>query len=136
MIAESVGSSSFAPLEPLIMQLVVRRDLLDEEGWGVGPLMAQTAHATAAVLHETGDRTETKEYLHNLRHMRKVVMQTPSLVTMEKLAALLSKADPPVPFHLWIEQPENTATCIALAPNRKEKVIKKALDKSSCRLWR
>lgn len=34
---------------PLVMQIVVRRDLLAQEGWGVGPLMAQVAHATSAV---------------------------------------------------------------------------------------
>jgi hypothetical protein len=50
------------------MQIVVRKDMLEVpvsfcafsallisfykmEGWGVGPLMAQTAHATAAVGH-------------------------------------------------------------------------------------
>ena len=51
---------------PLVMQIVVRRDLLavrfrrgpdrpllmtvaQQDGWGVGPLMAQVAHATSAV---------------------------------------------------------------------------------------
>ncbi|KAI0050824.1 peptidyl-tRNA hydrolase II [Auriscalpium vulgare] len=124
------------PRTALVMQLVVRRDLLDAEGWGMGPLMAQTAHATAAVLHETRERTETIEYMEDLHNMRKVVMQTPSSATLQKLASSLSGADPPVPYHLWIEQPENVPTCLALAPNRKEKPIKKALDKANCRLWK
>lgn len=65
------------------------------------------------------------------------VFQTPDVTTLEKLSAALSSADPaPIPHHIWTEQPENVPTCIALAPNRKEKAIRKALDKSSCRLWR
>ncbi|KAG6382022.1 peptidyl-tRNA hydrolase II [Boletus reticuloceps] len=139
--------------EPLVMQIVVRRDLFDKEKWGVGPLMAQAAHAATAVLHLTRERQETIEYLADLRNMRKVsfkgsrsshndtgprtvVLQTPDLSTLEKLTAALSYAGPsPIPHHLWTEQPEDIPTCIALAPNRKEKPIRKALDKSSCRLW-
>ena len=63
-------------------------------------------------------------------------MQVPDRKGIEKLAALLSSADPPVPHHLWIEQPENEPSCLALAPNRRESRIKKALDKSGCRLWK
>ncbi|EPS92999.1 hypothetical protein FOMPIDRAFT_1033860 [Fomitopsis schrenkii] len=127
-----VKTTSAPDSPPLVMQLVVRRDLLDTEGWGVGPLMAQTAHATAAVLHETRELPETKAYLDDLKNMRKVADRK----GIEKLAALLSSADPPVPHHLWVEQPENEPSCLALAPNRRESRVKKALDKSGCRLWR
>ncbi|TBU39037.1 peptidyl-tRNA hydrolase II [Dichomitus squalens] len=122
--------------QPLIMQIVVRRDLLEAEGWGVGPLMAQVAHATSAVLHETRERTETQAYLDDLKNMRKVVMQTADQASIERLASLLAAADPPIPHHLWIEQPENVPTCLALAPNRRESKIKKALDRSGARLWK
>ncbi|KAF8549968.1 peptidyl-tRNA hydrolase II [Imleria badia] len=123
--------------EPLVMQIVVRRDLFDKEKWGVGPLMAQAAHAATAVLHETRERQETIDYLADLGNMRKVVLQTSDISTLQKLSAALSDTDPsPIPHHVWTEQPENTPTCIALAPNRKEKSIRKALDKSSCRLWK
>ncbi|THH33062.1 hypothetical protein EUX98_g1134 [Antrodiella citrinella] len=60
------------PPPPLVMQIVVRRDLLDTEGWGVGPLMAQVSHATAAVLHETREQQDTQLYLSDLLNMRKV----------------------------------------------------------------
>ncbi|KAG8919689.1 hypothetical protein FRC02_001448, partial [Tulasnella sp. 418] len=61
----------------------------------------------------------------------------PSASNLEKLAGLLSSATPdPVPFHLWIEQPENVPTCLALSPNRRDSRVKKALDKSGCRLWK
>ncbi|KAF8841729.1 peptidyl-tRNA hydrolase II [Paxillus ammoniavirescens] len=123
--------------EPLVMQIIVRRDLFDKEKWGVGPLMAQAAHAATAVLHETRERTETIDYLADLKNMRKVVLQTPDASALGKLSAALSSTDPsPIPHYLWTEQPENVPTCIAIAPNRKEKPIRRALDKSSCRLWR
>ncbi|KAH9855978.1 peptidyl-tRNA hydrolase II [Lenzites betulinus] len=139
-MAESTSSPSAAPQtpskpQPLVMQIVVRRDLLDMEGWGVGPLMAQVAHATSAVLHETRERPETQEYLAELKEMRKVVMQTANQTSIERLASLLAASDPPVPHHLWVEQPENVPTCLALAPNRRENKIKKALDKTKCRLF-
>ncbi|KAI0359613.1 peptidyl-tRNA hydrolase II [Trametes cingulata] len=135
MTETTAGVPSTAP-QALLMQIVVRRDLLEAEGWGVGPLMAQVAHATSAVLHETRERPETQAYLEDLKNMRKVVLQTPDQVSIERLANLLSASDPPVPYHLWIEQPENVPTCLAIAPNRREPKIKKALDKAGCRLWK
>ncbi|KAF9243231.1 peptidyl-tRNA hydrolase II, partial [Melanogaster broomeanus] len=137
-------SQAAAP-ESLVMQIIVRRDLFDKEKWGVGPLMAQAAHAATAVLHETRERSETINYLADLKNMRKKrltshmysVTQTTDASTLAKLSAALSSADPsPIPHHLWTEQPENVPTCVAIAPNRKEKPIRRALDKSSCRLWR
>lgn len=62
--------------------------------------------------------------------------QTADQTSIQKLAGLLSAADPAVPYHLWIEHPENVPTCLALAPNRRESKIKKALDKSGARLWK
>ncbi|KZT01442.1 peptidyl-tRNA hydrolase II [Laetiporus sulphureus 93-53] len=121
---------------PLIVQLVVRRDLLEAEGWGVGPLMSQTAHAAVAVLHETRDLPETQAYLADLKNMRKAVLQVADRKSLERLSELLSSSVPLIPHHLWIEQPENEPTCLALAPNRRESKIKKALDKTGCRLWK
>jgi len=131
------ASAASAPKPiPLVMQIVVRRDLLEQDGWGVGPLMAQVAHATSAVLHETRERTETKEYLNDLLNMYKSVFQVDSPEKLEKLVNSLKSADPPIPHHLWIEQPEDVPTCLAVAPNRRDPRVKKALDKSGCRLWK
>lgn len=78
-------------------------------------------------------------------------MQTADLASLLKLSTLLSSEYPPgktsatigdalaqplIPHYLWIEQPENIPTCIALAPNRREKAVRRALDKCSCRLWK
>ena len=62
--------------------------------------------------------------------------QTADRASLEKLAGALAACDPPVPHHLWVEQPEDVPTCLALAPNRREGKVKKALDKAGCRLWK
>ncbi|OCH90612.1 hypothetical protein OBBRIDRAFT_793170 [Obba rivulosa] len=98
--------------------------------------MAQVAHATSAVLHETRELPATQMYLSDLQNMRKVVLQTPDRTSIERLSALLASASPTIPHHLWIEQPENVPTCLAFAPNTRENRVKKALDKTSCRLWK
>ena len=59
-----------------------------------------------------------------------------NLEKLEKLANAFKSADPPIPHHLWIEQPENIPVCLAVAPNRRDSKVKKALDKSGCRLWK
>lgn len=64
------------------------------------------------------------------------VRKTNSEESLRKLSTLLTHATPPVPHHMWIEQPENVPTCIALAPNHRDSRIKKALDKSGSRLWK
>ncbi|OBZ69724.1 hypothetical protein A0H81_10420 [Grifola frondosa] len=64
--------------------------------------------------------------------MRKIADRT----SIERLATLLSLNDPPISYHLWVEQPENIPTCLALAPNRRNPKVKKALDKAGCRLWK
>jgi hypothetical protein len=61
-------------------------------------------------------------------------MQVPDTPALQKLADLLAKAD--APHHLWVEQPENEPTCIALAPNRKGRETRRALDKAGARVWR
>jgi len=121
---------------PLTMQIVLRRDLLDAKGWGVGPLVTQAAHATAAVLHEFRALETTQAYLSDLKNMRKVTLQVPDEESLRKLEKLLNEADPAIGHYLWIEQPENVATCLALAPNDRGKAVRKVLDKSGCQLWR
>ena len=63
-------------------------------------------------------------------------IQVDNLGKLEKLANALQSSDPPIAYHLWIEQPENIPTCLAVAPNKRDPKVKKALDKSGCRLWK
>lgn len=118
-------SAPASTLPPLVMQLIVDRELI-KSGWTMGPMMAQAAHASTAVLVETHHRQDTKDYIshNNLPHMHKIILQTPKNVPLKELASQLSaESDTSMPPHyLWIEQPENIPTCLAIAPNRKPTV--------------
>jgi len=88
------------------------------------------------VLHEFRALETTQAYLSDLKNMRKVTLQVPDEESLRKLEKLLNEADPAIGHYLWIEQPENVATCLALAPNDRGKAVRKVLDKSGCQLWR
>jgi len=83
-------------------------------------------YADDQVLVQSMERTDTQAYVSadNLPHMHKIVLQTPKNVSLSDLAAQLSaethEAMPP--HYLWLEQPENVPTCLAVAPNRKPEV--------------
>lgn len=111
--------------------------------------MAQAAHAAIAVIVKSSDSPNTRAYVseRNLDSMHKVVLQTPSSgkakMDLHDLARKLDEArrvyeeeagdgkegeGEEFPQHcLWIEQPENVATCLAIAPNRKPAALKKVL---------
>ncbi|KAN0061085.1 hypothetical protein ACQY0O_006820 [Thecaphora frezii] len=130
---------------PLVMQIIVDRQMVKQPEWTRGPLMAQSAHAALAACQISSSSPNTIAYLSasNLAHMHKVVLQTPSdgKLGLAALSQRLSDArihwettgeGEEVPLHyLWIEQPENVATCIAVAPNRKPPALKKVLNKCS-----
>ncbi|SHO75681.1 Hypothetical protein MSYG_0013 [Malassezia sympodialis ATCC 42132] len=122
---------------PLVMQLIVDRDLI-KSGWTMGPMMAQAAHATAAVLVQSMGRPDTQAYVsaENLPNMHKIVLQAPKNVSLTELAAQLAAEthDEMPPYYLWHEQPENIPTCLAVAPNRKPECLKAILNK--CTLLR
>lgn len=113
--------------------------------------MAQAAHAAIAAIQISSSSTDTQEYISgsNLTSMHKVVLQTPNegkgKMSLEELSEKLLEAeakanasgaqgtaedgeDEVFPKHfLWVEQPENIATCLAIAPNRKPAALKKVL---------
>ncbi|WVQ99718.1 hypothetical protein IAU59_006860 [Kwoniella sp. CBS 9459] len=117
----------------LVMQIIVRRDLLTIHGWPVGPLLAQSAHAATAVLHRYRDHQDVRRYLEGeddrgWECMRKVVLEVPDEKSLKDVASKLDGMANPLPYHLWIEQPENTPTALALIPNKRPKALKKILD--------
>ncbi|KAK1923978.1 peptidyl-tRNA hydrolase II domain-containing protein [Papiliotrema laurentii] len=118
------------------MQIILPKSLVTQHGWPVGPLMAQSAHASTAVIHENYHRPEVQEYLCHLQSMRKTVLEVPDEAALKDLASKLDTLEPKIPYHLWIEQPENTPTALALMPNKRPKALKSLLEKSGCQLWR
>lgn len=120
------------------MQIIMDRSLIGQPDWSLGPLLAQASHASIAVIAQTLlSSRDTQEYISagNLPNMHKVVLQTASKGACSDLRDLskrleearaantAAEGEDVFPEHyLWIEQPENIPTCIAIAPNRKPQV--------------
>ncbi|XP_003787485.1 putative peptidyl-tRNA hydrolase PTRHD1 [Otolemur garnettii] len=114
-------AASWADQRVLIQYLVLRKDLSQAPfSWPAGALVAQACHAATAALHVHRDHPHTAAYLRELEHMRKVVLEVPDENTLKDLAETLQQKS--IDHMLWIEQPENIATCIALRPYPKEEV--------------
>lgn len=131
------------------MQLILPPQLLSgPDAWPRGPLMTQAAHAAvAALVSSLPLSANAREYVGTpeaLRGMHKVALKGPEKgeAGKEGLRGLSDKlkrgreeweqrqksgkledGEEEFPLHhLWIEQPEDVPTCIAVAPNRKPAV--------------
>lgn len=105
----------------LVQYLVLRKDLSQAPfSWPAGAVVAQACHAATAALHVHRDHPHTVAYLQGLERMRKVVLEAPNETTLKELAETLQQKN--INHILWLEQPENIATCIALRPYPKEEV--------------
>ena len=70
----------------------------------------------------------------SLDTMRKVLLQTPSLETLEALSDALGSRQEILQYK-WTEQPENILTCIAFGPLERTQEIKEILDAHSVKLY-
>ncbi|CAO1429092.1 unnamed protein product [Diamesa serratosioi] len=106
----------------LIQYVIVRGDLMKVLKWNIGAVITQCCHAVAAINHITKDDDLTKSYLseENLDSMHKCVLQIPDKETIELLAKTLDENK--IQYKMWIEQPENIPTCIAVKAYEKESV--------------
>ncbi|KAG0168396.1 peptidyl-tRNA hydrolase domain-containing protein 1 [Apophysomyces sp. BC1034] len=125
---------SAAVTEPLVMFIVVRKDLAKTLKWPTGSVMAQACHAATAILHTTRDEPNTKEYVSDIHGMHKVVLETKNVDTLEKLAEALTGYQ--VPYLKWTEQPENIVTALATAPLPGRTPEVKDAFKKYCSLYR
>jgi len=108
---------------PTIVQyIVVRGDLLKELKWPVGAVLAQACHAVTAVTHLFHEDEQMRLYLKDLDNMNKVVLEAPNEQSIMNLKNRLEEDN--VKHKLWIEQPENIPTCIAVKPYAKEEIQK------------
>eukprot|EP00043_Microstomoeca_roanoka_P023021 m.257538 g.257538 ORF g.257538 m.257538 type:complete len:150 (+) comp25572_c0_seq1:188-637(+) len=98
----------------LVQIVVVRADLWRACGWSIGSLIAQGAHAAVAALMENAGLPSVQAYTHALPTMRKVIKQVKNEAALRKLSEQLKEQE--IIHHLWIEQPENTPTCLATVP--------------------
>ncbi|KAM8952612.1 putative peptidyl-tRNA hydrolase PTRHD1 [Pelodytes ibericus] len=104
----------------LVQYIVLRRDLQTTLGWPLGALVAQACHAATSAIHLYYQHPHTQEYLQELDTMHKVLLEAADEVTLTNLAESLKKEN--IDHKVWIEQPENIPTCIALRPYPKEEV--------------
>ncbi|XP_074845134.1 putative peptidyl-tRNA hydrolase PTRHD1 [Carettochelys insculpta] len=105
----------------LVQYVVLRGDLQREPlSWPLGALVAQACHAALAVVHAHCGHADTGAYLAEGDCMRTVVLEALDEGALTMLAETLKEHN--VDHKVWIEQPENIATCIALRPYPKEEV--------------
>lgn len=109
-------------MSTIVQYVVVRGDLLKELKWPVGAVLAQACHAVTAVTHLFYEDDQTKLYLSDLDNMHKVVLEAPDEQSMVNLKNKLEENS--VKHKMWVEQPENIPTCIAVKPYPKEEVQK------------
>uniref|UniRef100_A0A3B3I8Y5 peptidyl-tRNA hydrolase n=2 Tax=Oryzias latipes TaxID=8090 RepID=A0A3B3I8Y5_ORYLA len=103
----------------LVQYVVVRSDLTQKLSWPLGAVIAQACHAATAAIHVHYEDPDTRRYLADLDSMHKVVLlQAPDEAALCGLADALTRAG--VAHKLWVEQPEDIPTCLALKPYPKE----------------
>ncbi|XP_075893855.1 putative peptidyl-tRNA hydrolase PTRHD1 [Nelusetta ayraudi] len=108
------------PPTRLVQYVVVRSDLVHKLSWPLGAVITQACHAATAAIHLHYGDADTQQYLAELDSMHKVVLGAPDEAALSTLAETLTQAG--VAHKLWIEQPENIPTCLALKPCAKETV--------------
>lgn len=100
----------------LIQYIILRKDLK----WPSGALMAQVAHASTSAIHLNYTDELTQLYLKDLDRMHKCVLGIDNSNDLEELSSQLQSNN--IKFKLWIEQPENIATCLATKPYYKSNI--------------
>lgn len=95
---------------PLKQYIFLRGDLKD---FSKGSLIAQACHGTTLATFTHKDHPSTVAYLKNIHDMHKVVLKIKE-DDMPTIEAALTAED--VGFSVWIEAPENTATCLCTRP--------------------
>ena len=114
--------------DPLVQFVVVRRDLLATMGWPTGSVITQACHAVAAVNWKHRYDPAVVLYCDDTDNMRKVVKEVKGEVQLRNLCDALEAQN--LDHHLWVEQPENIPTAVALKPFPKS-VITPVLKKYS-----
>ncbi|XP_026088697.1 putative peptidyl-tRNA hydrolase PTRHD1 [Carassius auratus] len=104
----------------LVQYVIVRSDLIHTLSWPLGAVITQACHAATAAIHLHYSDSDTQEYLAELDSMHKVVLQAPDEASLSALASSLLEKD--IAHKLWMEQPENIPTCLALKPYPKDAV--------------
>ena len=106
--------------QQIVQYIVVRSDLVKTLSWPLGALIAQACHASTAVMHEFYNNEDTQAYLRKLDSMHKIVLEVKNEEELKKLSVKLVEGD--IDHKMWVEQPENFSTCLAVRPYPKVQV--------------
>ena len=108
--------------DPIVQFVVVRRDLLKTMEWPVGSVIAQACHACLAVVHQNINDPDVQAYLapESIDSMHKVIKECKGEPQLRTLAEKLAADN--ICHKLWMEQPENIPTAIALKPYPRSRV--------------
>ena len=105
----------------IVQYILIRRDLKKMKNYNDGAIIAQACHASNAILYQTINDELTKSYLNNLERMHKVVLGIDGNENeLNELSTLLQQNS--IDHYVWIEQPENISTAIAVKPYYKKDV--------------
>ncbi|XKL61682.1 hypothetical protein PGB90_001515 [Kerria lacca] len=109
-------------MSSIVQYILVRGDLLKNLNWSLGAVVAQACHACVAVIHQYYTDECTQQYVQDIDNMHKVVLEIPNEEEFKKIQDLLIEKN--IYHKVWIEQPENISTCIAIKPYPKNNVQK------------
>ncbi|XP_033108572.1 putative peptidyl-tRNA hydrolase PTRHD1 [Anneissia japonica] len=104
----------------LVQYVVVRGDLLRNLKWPTGAVIAQACHACTAIIHHFYGDPNVMQYLSDVDNMHKVVLEVKDEDELRNISEKLSAQNRD--YKLWIEQPENYATCLAVKPYPKDEI--------------
>ncbi|XP_046375630.1 putative peptidyl-tRNA hydrolase PTRHD1 [Haliotis rufescens] len=106
----------------IVQYVVVRGDLISALKWPTGALIAQACHACTAAIHTFYQDEVTQQYLSDLDSMHKVILEAKNEESLRELSESLTQDG--IQHKLWMEQPEDIATCVAAKPYTKQEVQK------------
>ncbi|CAF3213118.1 unnamed protein product [Rotaria socialis] len=110
-----------ASVNVIVQYILLRRDLKKMKNYNDGAIIAQACHASSAIIYKTINDDLTKSYLNDLDRMHKVVLGIDGNENeLNELSNLLKQNS--IEHYLWMEQPENIPTAIAVKPYYKKDV--------------
>ncbi|XP_072161568.1 putative peptidyl-tRNA hydrolase PTRHD1 isoform X2 [Bemisia tabaci] len=115
-----INEEKMATEDYLIQYVLVRGDLAKNLKWPLGAVIAQACHACVAAIHLFQQDPHTQAYLNDLNNMHKAVLEVPNEDALRKFEATFKEKN--IDHKIWVEQPENIPTCIALKPYPKQYV--------------
>jgi peptidyl-tRNA hydrolase len=109
------------PVNIIVQYILLRRDLKKMKNYNDGAIIAQACHASSAILYKTINDDLTKLYFNDLDRMHKIILSVDGGENeFNELSNILKQNS--IEHYLWIEQPENIPTAIAVKPYYKKDI--------------